>query len=176
MNMNSNASVPGPTYLGTLNSDNSWRLEGVFSGSYTSYELIISKMTPSQPNDQTFNAQLMKGNNSLKGPNYQWVCTSNDFGGAGPGGNVGQKAFVLWDDQRMGPDSPGIFGKMTLFIQGGYASHTSLIFAPVAFQSQGCQAMISGSYQITDDTTPDGIVFGFDGGTNSGQIEIWGIS
>jgi hypothetical protein len=176
MNMNSNASIPGPTYLGTLNSANSWRLESVFSKRFTCYELIISGMTPSQPNDQTFNAQFLQGQNVLKGPNYQWLCYSNDFGSGSPAGNSRQTKLVLWDDRRTGPKSPGIFGKMTLFIQDSYASHTSLIFAPVAYNDLGCQITITGSYRVTDATTPDGIAFGFEQGTNSGQIEVWGIS
>lgn len=175
--MNSNASTkPGPTYLGTLSADNSWRLENVFDGSYTCYELIISGMCPAGIDDRTFSAQLMEGGNILQGPSYQWFCESKDIGGGGTNGLVGQTSLALWDNYRWGPLAPGIFGQMTLFIGGGFVSHTTLVFAPVAFENAGCQTTIAGSYQFADNITPSGIAFGFELGTNSGQIEIWGIS
>lgn len=175
--MNTDVTTNSRTLLDTLNLNNGWTLSSVFTNqNYSYYELIIVGIIPENNGSVSFNAQFIVQNQICSDTNYQYLCYGNDTGGNNAESATQQTSLTLWPKDRTGPSniSGGIHGKMTLFLGANYASHTSVLFAPNAYNGFGCQAWVTGSYM--NFLPIDGIKFEFENGINSGQIEVWGCN
>jgi hypothetical protein len=172
----------GRTHISTLNSGNNWVDSTVFSrNNYQYYELIFNGITPVTSQDRSFGAQFF----SIGGPwqignSYSYCAYGNDSGGNAAESGGGINYLRLWPSNRSGPQSPGVFGQMRLFLSGYSAYHNTQLNAPNAWTSIGCQAWITGGFNPTNTSQPcGGICFQFfsaqpSSGISGGSVDIYG--